>query len=187
MDRLPNGNVLTSFWPGILQPNSTEGAIDAEFYVTEIDRDADAVVWELKVHGRTSSACDASGGADACGRSLWGGWRAYSVERAFAGPLVLDASCVVEAGAAALRFSAANAIKQQNAWPATFAVVEKAEGSPRSWKGDFEFAPHWRATAVAFDLGSDVAGGATLSLTVTNAWGADLTLDVACVDAEIPS
>jgi len=113
--------VITSFWPGILQSNTTENALDAEFYVTEIDRDDDdSIVWELKVHGKVSEACDASDDMDSCGRDLWGGWRAYSAERAFDAALVWDAACTVGEAGATLSFSAAGAIKQQNVAPAAF-------------------------------------------------------------------
>ncbi|KAH8049769.1 hypothetical protein JL721_11546 [Aureococcus anophagefferens] len=45
--------------------NLTEGSINAEFYVSEIDRsDGDKVVWEAAVYGLNSNDCEKTGGAN---------------------------------------------------------------------------------------------------------------------------
>ncbi|KAH8069074.1 hypothetical protein JL721_6284 [Aureococcus anophagefferens] len=167
LDRLPTSNVLTTFWPGSLQ-NLTEGSINAEFYVSEIDRsDGDKVVWEAAVYGLNSNDCEKTGGVSACARNSWGGWRAYSAERVYLHPLVFDATCRVDkANNTVLRFSTVNSIKQNDPTKASFRLEEQGEAG--------------RAKTLA----TSSLEGSLFSLTVTNEWDAFKTTDVQCIKAD---
>jgi hypothetical protein len=186
LDRLPTSNVLTTFWPGSLQ-NVTEGSINAEFYVSEIDRsDGDKVVWEAAVYGLNSNDCEKTGGVAACARDSWGGWRAYSAERVYLHPLVFDATCRVDkANNTVLRFSTVNSIKQNDPTKASFRLEEQGEaGRAKVFSGDFTFVPHWRTTEVIQTLATSSLEGSLFSLTVTNEWDAFKTTDVQCIKAD---
>ncbi|KAH8055416.1 voltage-gated potassium channel [Aureococcus anophagefferens] len=163
LDRLPTSNVLTTFWPGSLQ-NLTEGSINAEFYVSEIDRRA----------------------ASPPAPATRGGWRAYSAERVYLHPLVFDATCRVDkANNTVLRFSTVNSIKQNDPTKASFRLEEQGEaGRAKVFSGDFTFVPHWRTTEVIQTLATSSLEGSLFSLTVTNEWDAFKTTDVQCIKAD---
>ena len=150
---------------------------------TEFDRDPlqPKIAWQLSVYGRVSKACDAEGG-DACGRSDWGGWRAYSAERSYASPLLSNAACSVEDGAATLYFDAFAAIKTNNPRPGTFYV--RQDTGHEVLKGNFSFSPHWRAATIARGLKAAVEAGAKLTLVVADEWGGEASAaDLVCADS----
>lgn len=182
LDRLPTGNVLTTFWPGALEASADDSASDsAEFYISEIDRDADdKIVWELQVYGLVSYDCSTEGSIAGCAREDWGGWRAYSAERFLSEPLVYDASCRVTPGnSTVLRFSSVNAIKQQNVALGSWRLAE-GSATAQAWTGEFGWNPHWRTTDVEAVLGDHSLAGTSLTLAVTNEWGIAATTEVAC-------
>ena len=153
---------------------------------TEFDRDPlqPKIAWQLSVYGRVSKACDAEGG-DACGRSDWGGWRAYSAERFFNEPLVYDASCrVTPSNDTVLRFGTVNSIKQQNVALGSWRAAEAGNADGRAWTGDFGWVPHWRTTEVEAVLGDHDLAGTPLTVAVTNEWGAEKTTTVVCARSD---
>ena len=178
-DRLPSGNILSTFW--VQGFNATAwGARDAR---EQFDMRAEETVvsthlpaWRLDVQG---PACDGA----MCHHSYQPmfTWRAYSVERFYEAPLVWNVSCDGgDAGAPPrLRFATASSFKQQNPAPASYAV-RNATGATVA-AGSFSFRPHWQATPVNVSLaGCGAAACASGELTVVNEWGDNTTAVFRC-------
>ena len=89
------------------------------------------------------------------------GWKIYSVERFYDGPVVYDASIDGET----LSFTAHAPFKLSRTVSATWALSSGASGS-------FSFPAYWRAKTVT----AAVTGGGTL--TVTDEWGRSSYVDV---------
>ena len=163
-DLLPSGNVLASWWAGALKPS-----IGATADVTFVEvTPAKEVAWSMAF----ANSGDTVGGpctidADlGCERSQTRGWKAYSVERFYDGPLVYDAA--LKDGA--LQFTAHAALKLQRASAGTWTLLDD-DGAELS-SGGFSFAKQHLATRAR--LGAPAASAHSLGATtvrVADEWG----------------
>ena len=118
-DLLPGGDVLTSYWFGRLAP-SLGATADATFAQITPEK---AVAWQMEFFNSGDTVggkCDKDGDAG-CERSQTRGWKAYSVERFYDGPVVSDATVD---GAGGLAFTAHCALKRQGPTAGAWAALD---------------------------------------------------------------
>ena len=171
-DRLPNGNLLGSWWPQKIEASS-----DFQFdtQALEVTRSGSALAWQVSVVGK---GC-ASG---KCERSSGQGWTTYSAERFYSHPLAWSFACSLDASSGnALSFKVSSAFKEADLRSGTYAVEVDGEDLV---SGDVDFKPHWRENAVTTasmksQKGPTFAG----TVKVFDRWGQKFAMDVdlACV------
>ena len=164
-DLLPGGDVLTSYWFGRLAP-SLGATADATFAQITPEK---AVAWQMEFFNSGDTVggkCDKDGDAG-CERSQTRGWKAYSVERFYDGPVVYDAGLVD----GALKFTAHAALKRQRPSPGTWTLLDADDAVLST--GAFDFAKHSLPTKVHLDAPAASARGAfdARRLAVEDEWG----------------
>ncbi|KAH8054387.1 voltage-gated potassium channel [Aureococcus anophagefferens] len=134
----------------------------------EVERDSGDLAWEMKVLG---PKCDA---AKRCDHAEVG-WYAYSIERVYGAPLLWDLEC----SDATLSFKTVNNFKQMNEFKGYYSVAAAVTGDDdaASVDGHFDFAAHWRETAVDVDVPAKTS---RVQLTVTNQFGDETAAHVDC-------
>ena len=209
-DPTPAGNVVGSYWrqrygaarqaeAGVLEVVREPGATRGE-----------RVAWHLRVFGRACASSPGAGRADddalawhdedgdpeddwaatgaapthlcASADEAHLGWKMYSVERFYDGPLIAaptdDALATASTRAprcarGALSFVAFDSYKSANPTNGSFVLARARDGATQA-RGDFFFAAHWRPTTVA-DVavvrGDDAPDEEPMELVVTNARG----------------
>ncbi|KAH8080376.1 voltage-gated potassium channel [Aureococcus anophagefferens] len=162
-DRLPTGNQLGVHWPYYVE---TDDEYDVR--AVEVERDSGDLAWEMKVLG---PKCDA---AKRCDHAEVG-WYAYSIERVYGAPLLWDLEC----SDATLSFKTVNNFKQMNEFKGYYSVAAAVTGDDdaASVDGHFDFAAHWRETAVDVDVPAKTS---RVQLTVTNQFGDETAAHVDC-------
>ena len=127
-DLLPSSNVLATFWPARLQPDSRLGnVIKADAQIVEIGQDK-ATHWSLSFYNSGATVggeCLFAAGGVECERAINVGWKIYSAERFYDAPIV---SHVQRHGANALTFTAHAALKAQKQTDGRWALSNKDGG-----------------------------------------------------------
>ena len=164
-DKLPNGNCLASWWPAKLAPSL---GLTADVSFVEIARGGE-VAWRMDFSntGATVGGPCVDDGDVGCERSKNLGWKAYSVERFYDGPVVYDAGLVD----GALKFTAHAALKRQRPSPGTWTLLDADDAVLST--GAFDFAKHSLPTKVHLDAPAASARGAfdARRLAVEDEWG----------------
>uniref|UniRef100_A0A7S2HS18 Uncharacterized protein n=1 Tax=Octactis speculum TaxID=3111310 RepID=A0A7S2HS18_9STRA len=156
-DRLPTGNLLSSFWP-IVKSGSKYQDVMYDCRASEIDRSSSKKAWDMKVYGKgecEDHICDSLG------------WRMYSVERFYETPLVHNATC--DATNMIISFVAHNNFKQNNEALGSYNLTN-AMGVPIT-SGAFNFSAHWRPAYISFPFNSSDLSLKGFILIVMNQWG----------------
>lgn len=156
-DRLPTGNLLSSFWP-IVKSGAKYEDVMYDCRASEIDRSSSKKAWDMKVYGKgecEDHICDSVG------------WRMYSVERFYETPLVHNATC--DATNMIISFVAHNNFKQNNEALGSYNLTN-AMGVPIT-SGAFNFSAHWRPAYISFPFNSIDLSHKGFILIVKNQWG----------------
>ena len=174
-DLLPSGNVLTCYWPMRLAP-SLGVLADATFLeVTP----AGGIAWRADFYdtGATTAGPCEDDSNPGCERNKHVGWKAYSLERFYAAPLVRDATI----DGSAVEFTAHAALKRAHPGDGAWALLDGDGVAMKT--GSFTFATQQMATRVA--VRAPTSDAAAAKLRVSDEWGQ--TTDVALTNLAAPS
>ena len=172
-DRMPTGNILSTFWVqgyNTSQWGSRDGREEFDMRIEETVTSTLLPAWRLDVQG---PECDGA----VChykARPMFT-WRAYSVERFYTAPLVWNVSC--EAAGATLALATTNNFRQNNPDAATYTVSDSAGTSVAT--GSFSFMPHWQATPLTISL-ADCSACEHGTVEVANRWGDTTSASFSC-------
>lgn len=161
-DRLPTGNLLSSFWPLYM---SGEDHLDImyEARAAEVVRETHELAWDMKVYG--NNGCEKR----VCERSNAEGWKMYSVERFYDSPQIYNETC--DLSDMKVTFYTVNNFKQNNEYEGSYNITGPGVVGILS-QGVFNFSAHWRQTEVTAILGKfDPDSSSKVKLFVTNQWG----------------
>ena len=157
---MPNGNVLSTWWPGVLVPSVGLTFDQQLIEVTE----AKETAWALSVFNTGESegygVCKDDGDIQ-CFRSVSVGWKVYSAERFYDRPKIF--ALALDKGV--LSFTAVAPIKRNNPSNGTWVLLDHKRVAAR---GDCLFKAHWRPNHFSFPV--PVATKAD-TLKVLDEWG----------------
>lgn len=169
-DRLPTGNVLSSFWPG------TQKQEDYDLKVFEVEPVSGDIAWSMEIYRKAyrENRKNAQG--------EWGsttGWLSYSSERFYQAPLIWDLVCNkttdTKDGFVNVSFYTVNSIKQNNFAQGFYKLVDL--GDKVLVANSISFEPHWMATQIHIGY----QGLPPHLLKVSNEWNQVTEKTVDCV------
>ena len=167
--------MLTCYWPMRLAP-SLGVLADATFLeVTP----AGGIAWRADFYdtGATTAGPCEDDSNPGCERNKHVGWKAYSLERFYAAPLVRDATI----DGSAVEFTAHAALKRAHPGDGAWALLDGDGVAMKT--GSFTFATQQMATRVA--VRAPTSDAAAAKLRVSDEWGQ--TTDVALTNLAAPS
>ena len=181
MDPLPSGNILGAYW-STYYSNSSEDD-QAQAGLIEVVRDTKQVAWHMRVYGK---ACDDADCND--GGSKDYGWKFYSAERFYDGPLLPTApahghnASLPSCDDGELSFTVFNSFKQSSPATGTFTLTEPESGHVAA-HGEFDFAEYWKPTVVSgvsVTFGDSNAASKQALLNVSNSRGRHASYTLQC-------
>jgi len=196
-DLLPSGNVLTNWWPARLSPSR---GLEADLYLQEITFEKE-VAWEMAFYNSGATvggACttDEEKNEDEkedekeerdeernspvddgpCDRQINLGWKAYSVERFYPGPIAYVLDTIESSTKLVLEITAHASLKRQHQSPGSWAVLD-ADGAPLSG-GTFDFRAHQLATTVRIPYHTPGPAFDAATVRIADEWGQAADLDL---------
>jgi len=161
------GNLLSSFWPSVVNSDSKDIRTKYETSAVEIDFASGEMVWFMGVSG--SSGLQHETVSRAMGEAPIG-WAMYSIERFYSSPLIIELT--YHSHRHTVAFTTFNSYRQQFYSTAQAVVTCGAAAEFDS----FAFNPHWQRTEAEVTVPVENFHGNECELSVTNAEGTTRTV-----------